>query len=312
MTQSKTNGPKVAIIILNFNVSFETLKCVASVNNSTYNNFEILVVDNGSTDDSAAVLAAKLPKEVTFIKNQNTGYAGGNNLGLRWALKHGADYALILNPDTAIDPGAVSELVNYANAAGTKIGFMGPRIFLSGNVSEPTIYSDGGRIHWTLTRATLAHHGESASRLELNQNPFSCDYVTGTALFVSRAVLEKVGLIREDYFLYYEDTDWSLRCRRLGYKLMIVPSAKVYHEESKSTGLLSPRYIYYNTRNGLYLALWNGSMVLRWLARLNSIFKLFKQPIKYFLRPSQRHWIKPVTRAIIDVWLGRTGRAVWL
>ena len=312
MLKPRTDEPKVVTIILNYNVSAETLKCVASVQNSAYKNLEILVIDNGSTDDSVALLAEKLPEEVVFVKNKNTGYAGGNNFGLRWALKHEADYALILNPDTTIDPGAVAELVNYAEVAGPKVGFMGPRIFLSGNVSEPTIYSDCGRIHWTLTRATLAHHGEPVSRLKLKQKPFSCDYVTGTALFVSRGVLKKVGLMREDYFLYYEDTDWSLRCRRLGYKLMIVPSAKVYHEESRSTGLLSPRYIYYNTRNGLYLALWNGSMVLRWLARLNSIFKLLKQPLKYLLRPSQRYWIKPITRAIIDVWLDRTGRAAWL
>lgn len=298
----------VLVIILNYNVYKDALECVASVRASTCGAVSILVIDNGSTDDSVSVLSRQLPKGVAFLKNQNTGYAGGNNLGLRWGLKHGADYFFILNPDTRVKPDTIEKLVHFAQSAGPEVGFMGPRIFHPSQ--PPTIYSNGGHIHWSLTKATLRDHGRYAKDLELTKDPFVTEYVTGTALFLSRTTLHKVGLMREDYFLYYEDTDWSLRCRKLGFKLFIVPAAVIYHEESKSTGLKSPRYIYYNTRNGLYLAWRHGNWWQKTYALLSSVIKMSKQPIKYLLIPKQRSWIKPVSRAIWDFWLGRTGPVI--
>lgn len=309
---------KVVVIILNYNVWQAALKCVASVKRSAYPNVSVVVIDNKSPDGSAAELKRRLPKDVTFIVNdKNTGYAGGNNIGLAWALDHGADYVFILNPDTTVEPPAISRLVAFAERAERSssiinkypkgAGFIGPRIFHTDNPSDPTIYSDGGTIHWTLTKATLQRNGQTMSKAALRHQPFPCGYISGTAVFVSRRVLEDVGFLREDYFLYYEDTDWSLRCRTLGFGLFIVPEAVVYHVGYQSTGLLTERYIYYHTRNGLYLALWNGSLAIKALAIAASVFKLLKQPLKYILLPAKRAWIRPVSRGILDAWQGRTG-----
>lgn len=307
MAKSNRAGqPKVAVVILNYRVWPETLRCVRSVLNSTYKNVLVLVIDNHSPDDSVKQLTRRLPKSVNFIAhNQNAGYAGGNNLGLKWALKKGAAYVLILNPDTVVAPRAIGELVKFAESpAAAKVGFLGPRIFYP----NKTIYSDGGDISWTLTKATLRRHGHSPVRRRLARAPFACGYITGTALFARSRVIKAIGLMREEFFLYYEDTDWSLRCRRAGYKLMIVPAAVVCHEGYKSTGLLSESYIYYHTRNGLYLAFWNGSLLIRILAIALSVIKLLKQPVKYILKPKQRAWVKPVVWGIIDAWRGVIGQ----
>lgn len=309
--------PKVAVIILNFAVADECLSCVASVLASKYESLKVVVIDNGSPDDSMTRLKADLPKSVTLLVNDNTGYAGGNNLGIKWAFGHGADYILILNPDTTITPDAIGKMVAFSEGQdnwpeflqGKKLGFIGPRIFHPDDLTNPTIYSDGGVIGPTLTRATLRHNGLKAQGLELAKEPFGCDYITGTALFASREVVEAVGLINEDYFLYYEDADWSLRCRKKGYELVILPDAVVYHEGYKSTGHLSPSYIYYHSRNGLYLAMWNGHWGLKFLAYLISAVKLAKQPIKYFLMPSKRSWLKPISLGIWHAWLGIKGPA---
>lgn len=301
----KAGQPKVAVIILNYRVWSETLRCVASVRRSTYKNLAILVIDNHSPDDSARQLKKRLPAGVTFLANaRNTGYAGGNNWGLQWALKQGAGYAFILNPDTLMTPRAIERLVQFAQSPqGQNVGLIGPLILHP----DRTIYSAGGDINWTLTKATLRHNGVPARRVKLAAKPFECGYITGTALLVSTKVLQVIGFMREDYFLYYEDSDWSWRCRRAGYKQMVVPEAVVYHAGYQSTGLLSESYIYYHTRNGLYLALWNGLFLIRVLAIAISVIKLLKQPIKYVLAPAKRHWIKPVSRGILDAWRGITG-----
>lgn len=318
---SAKKTPRVATIILNYNVWEATLKCVESVQRSTYPHLAIVVIDNNSQDASAEELRRRLPADVTFIAHdKNIGYAGGNNLGITWAFKHGAEYVFILNPDTMVDSTAIAQLVLFAenprlygmdfSGKGRKgIGFLGPRIFHTDDPNDPTIYSDGGIIHWTLTRATLRHNGLKRSELTLSTKPFACDYITGTALFASKRVLKDVGLLREEYFLYYEDTDWSIRCRRKGYSLLVVPAATVFHVGYQSTGLLSPRYIYYHTRNALLLAFWNGGLLIRLLAYVISAIILLKQPLKWVLYPQRRPWVRPVIRGVLDAWRKKTGPA---
>ncbi len=304
--------PRVTIIILTYNESLHTLECLASIEKLTYPNFEVLIVDNKSIDDSREKLGEYTNTHSNtrhLLLDKNYGFAGGNNRGITNAFKHGADYVLILNPDTIIEPDFLTKLVEIANG---KLGFFGPRILLwdegkyRANNLHARIYSNGGIINKTFTKATLKDYEKRVSALK-EKKPFETDYVTGTCLLASREAIEKVGLMREDYFLYYEDTDWSMRAKRNGIMRIIIPHAIIWHKKSVTTKEFSYTYIYYNTRNGLYFCWRNGKAWQKSFAIALALVKLVKQPIKLFFR-QKRAWIKPITRGIVDFLLGETGK----
>jgi GT2 family glycosyltransferase len=112
----------------------------------------------------------------------------------------------------------------------------------------------------------------------------------------------------DGYFLYYEDTDWNLKAKKNGWKIIVAPKAKIYHKASRSTKEGSFSYIYYHARNGLYLAKRNGSFLIRFCAYLNSFWILIKQIIKFIFIPKKKIWAKAVMRGIGDFYLGRTGK----
>lgn len=307
--------PCVFIIILNYNSGNDVLECLESLEDISYGNHRILLVDNKSTDDSLkqVYFYAKQndqPIEILELK-QNYGYASGNNRGIKKALAKGADYVLILNPDTVVEKNFLGELVRVAEHwknQGT-FAFFGPRIYLNpkpSTLNPLRIYSNGGLINWTQTRGTLKDYGKTAHEVKESE-PFETHYVTGTCLLASKETIEKVGLMREDYFLYYEDTDWAIRAKKEGIAQVIVPQSIIWHKVSTSTKAGSFSYIYYHTRNGLYCGWHNGNTIQRVAIIGISKWLFLKQFIKLAI-PSKRVWAKAVMRGITDFWKGKTGK----
>ncbi len=238
-------APQVFIIVLNWNNYQDIKECLDSLRKITYPNHEIIVVDNGSIDNSGEKLEQEFP-QYTFIRNDsNLGFAEGNNVGIRYALKRGADYVLLLNNDTVVDPGFLESLVGIAETDG-QIGVVGPIIYF---YDKPqVIQSIGARMNfWKGSHPIIGIREVDRGQYD---KPMEVDYVSGAALLVKRRVIEDIGLLDADYFLYGEEVDWCYRAAKAGYKIVAVPESKIWHKVSSSTGgTKSPLFAYYLTRN---------------------------------------------------------------
>lgn len=299
--------PKVFIIVLNWNGWQDTIECLGSLQKVYYPNFEVAVVDNGSTDESVQKIDEFLKSPQNKLQaascelQANLGFSGGNNAGIRYALKHGTDYVLLLNNDTTVAPDFLSKLVE-AGESDPLIGVAGPLIFFYHDPSR--VWFAGGKINWLMNKGTHLHYQET-DRGQLSHN-FETDYITGCALLIKREAVERIGLMTEDYFLYYEDADWSIRAKKAGYKIVLVPEAKIWHKVSSSIKELSAPYVYYHVRNGLLLAKRHGNIFTRFIVHGLTIYTLAKQLIKLFM-PSKRVWARATMKGIFDFYKGKTG-----
>jgi hypothetical protein len=297
--------PKVFIIILNWNGWSDTMECLSSLNNIIYDNFEVILIDNGSKE-KLPISNYQFPKlKITQIFNDlNLGFAAGNNQGMKMALEGGAEYVLLLNNDTAVEPDFLNRLVE-ASENNKEYGILGPVIY---NYGTEKIQFAGGKINWSKTK------GEHLTLFNAPQPPLNLrggagelyftDYITGCCLLIKREVIEKIGLLSEDYFLYYEDTDWNMRARNAGWLCGVVPNAKIYHKASQSSQEFSYPYIYYHSRNGLIFASRFGS---KFLTCLISGWIFVKQVIKMVVG-YRRDWARPVMKGVIDFWWTKKGK----
>lgn len=294
-------NPKVFIIILNWNGCNDTIECIESLKSVDYRNFAVVVVDNASSDDSIDIIPRKY-RDVAFIEmKKNTGFAGGNNTGIKYALEHGADYILLLNNDTTVEPNFLTELVKAAEAD-KKSGILGPKIYFH---SEPAkIWFAGGKLNWLMTKGTHVDYLKIDNKEMPPEKPRQTEYITGCCLLIKKEVVKKIGLMSEDYFLYYEDADWCLRARKAGWQIIFVPSAAIFHKHSRSAGEHSFPYIYYHSRNGLILGSRFGAVTLTYLL---SLWIFTKQIIKLFIGYN-RQWAKPVIKGVVDFWLLKRGK----
>lgn len=276
---------KVAVIILNFKVKDETIKCVESVLKSSYKNIDIIVVDNDSEDGSAQVIN-NFP-QVDFIQTgKNLGYTGGNNIGINRALAKAADYIFILNPDATIQKDTIENLVKVAQ--NSEAGIFGPRILFG---DRKTIWYAGGIID--LNNVLGIHRGLDEKDKKQYETIEETGFVSGAAMFVKTGVFKQIGLFDERYFLYLEDMELCFRARKAGIRIMYVPKAVVYHENAKSTGLGSPLQDYYITRNRLLFAF----KYLSWQKRLVLLKHIFLT-----MNFSTRR------QALVDFLIGRLGK----
>jgi GT2 family glycosyltransferase len=260
--------PKVVIVILNWNGSEYTRGCLEAFQAVTYPNYEILLVDNGSTDNSVACLSSLYP-DITIIENEeNLGFAEGNNVGIRYALPEGADYVLLLNNDTVVEPEFLNALITVAERD-PRIGIIGPKIVYCHDPSK--IWSAGGRTNlFTGLFSNLAAHNSLAAC----QGVKIVDYVSGCALLIKTKVIEEVGLLDKDYFLYLEEADWNFRARARGYLSVVNCDATVLHITGASLRKAPDLIYYYFARNILlflkkhgrwyHLVVFLPSFIVRW------------------------------------------------
>jgi GT2 family glycosyltransferase len=189
--------------------------------------------------------------------------------------------------------------------ADPKIGAAGSKIFYH---SEPErIWFAGGKVNW------LRNKGKHIGLDEMDRGQYDqvreVGYLTGCALLVKREVVEKIGVLADDYFLYYEDTDYSLRVQNAGYKTVYVPGSKIYHKISRSTKPGSANYIYYHVRNGLVNARRNGSAAVKVAIYIYAFVLFLKQLVKITFFPAKREWAYAVLRGEKDFLRGRMGKA---
>ncbi len=238
------NYPMVYIVIPVWNNINMTLACLESLEQQDYPRYCVVVVDNGSTDGTSERVRSAFAAVVVLCQDVNLGFTGACNIGIQWALEHGADYVFLLNNDTVIDPKALQNLVT-ASEARTNVGAASPVIYF---FSEPTaIWYAGGMIN--LKSGVTCHRTHAA---DIPQDIYSTQWANGCAVLVPRKVFKTVGLLDPVFFASYEDVDFSLRLREAGLDVIVVPQAKVWHKVSLTWGHQGQFY-YYTTRNRLYL-----------------------------------------------------------
>jgi GT2 family glycosyltransferase len=244
--------PSVALIVVNWNTYGYTKSCLDQAAGLSYPHREVILVDNGSSDGSGQRLREEYP-DVVFLENdRNLGFTGGNNRGIEYALAKEFKYVFLLNNDTYFQPSFLGILVDYLEAK-PRVGAVQPLIFESNG--ERPVWHAGG-IFDSLTGGT-----KSIKRVVEQDRPYASDWLTGCAFLIRTELVWKIGPLRNAYFAYFEDVDWSFRVRHAGYSLHIVPKAILHHEVSASTkskirqkeGYLSPAAHYLNVRNQFLL-----------------------------------------------------------
>lgn len=280
---SSVQAPSVSIISVNFNNTKVTLELLSSLEHLTYPNWEIIVVDNGSREDASVEIRSAFPKTKVLRSDANLGFAGGNNLALPVAT---GDYILYLNNDTEVEPNFIEPLVHFFQA-NDDAGVVSPKIIY---------FNSGGMIQYAGSTTINPYTGRNARRgyLEKNSGQYEETVETGlahgAAMMIPRRVINEVGPMPEEFFLYYEEIDWCESIKKKGYKIYCVPSSVIYHKESQSVGKGSPMKTYYLTRNRLLYQRRQtvGIEKLSWV-----LFFMFisipKNSIQYILKKEWQH-----------------------
>lgn len=300
--------PRVALVILNWNGRDDTLSCLDSVARLTCSGLSVLVVDNASSDGSVAAIRARHSWVEVHEAGRNLGFAGGNNVGIRRALELGADFVLLLNNDTEVDPGLVDAFLAAAQRH-PQAGAFGARIFFH---SDPRRLWYAGA-EWNDEAARFEQVGEG---MVDDGKKFEAEgetaYACGCAMFIPAQRLRELGLLDERFFLYFEETDWCFRARAAGHPSIYVPNARLWHKVSASMGGEgSPLMLYFVTRNRLLWAHRHGSAPQRSAVRratLRALWDRFLVPLTGMPGGGLRdRWWQ-----LRAAWRDPRHRAVWL
>ncbi|QVL57583.1 MAG: glycosyltransferase family 2 protein [Simkaniaceae bacterium] len=229
----------IYVIILNWNGKEDTLHCLKSLS-AVATPHEVVVVDNGSTDDSIKAISKAFPKHHLIATGKNLGYAEGNNVGIRYALEKGAASLLILNNDTIVTKDFLE-------------GFLKRDLPIQGGkghlMDEPFILDVIGA-YWSYEKGAMGHVGKRDSP-DNWKKPFIIDYVSGAAMFIQREVFEKIGLFDPRFFLNYEEVDFCFRAKKAGFPTTYCPEAVYFHKKSASFTGGKPHNQYFVYRNRL-------------------------------------------------------------
>lgn len=243
-------APFVHIIILNWNGFDDTSELLESLLKISYSNYSIVIVDNNSANDEADRLEKIYKGKAHIIKcKENLGFAGGNNVGIQYALEKEADYILLLNNDTKVSSDFLEILVRKYQTS-EQAGIVAPRINYF--EEQKKIWSDGGYIS-QLRGSGFAYSDKLET--EVDSSDKTVTFVSGCCMLISKEVLQKIGSFDEKYFLYIEDTDLCQRTIKAGYKILVSHQSKIFHKVSSSTKNRNRALpLYYTTRNRLFFA----------------------------------------------------------
>ncbi len=250
MDRPVTSGPLVFVIVLNWNGWRDTVECLSALQHLDRARYRVLVVDNGSSDDSEQRIRQAYPDVALIQTGANLGYAGGNNVGIRSALREGAAYVVLLNPDVVVEPLTLDVLVGTAQSY-PEIGALSPVVRYKDKPQQ--IWFGNSLIDWRAGRAIQ-------EEIVLPPAPYHpVAWASGCCLLLRAAALRAVGLFDVRYFLYSEETDLCERLRGAGYAVGVCPDTSGYHQASSAVGADSPKLVYYMTRNALLFFLRHAS-----------------------------------------------------
>lgn len=228
-------SPSVAVVVLNWNGWRDTLTCLDSLTQLDYPSVEVIVVDNGSDDDSVDRIRAAYPGVTMLESVSNLGFSGGCNIGIRDAFARGFDYVWLLNNDAKADRRALATLVANAESD-SRIGAVASIIY---HMDRPDTVEFWGGGYVNLWSGTL----------QIPTAPARLNCMFGCSLLLRRRALERTGLLNERFFLYWEDTDLSVRIRKAGYRLTVEPESRIWHRGSASAGTDTPSQAFHYHRS---------------------------------------------------------------
>jgi len=290
-------GPFVDIIILNFNQEPDTVECILSLKKMSYTNYRIILVDNGSADGSGKRIKEKFSEIELLRSGENLGFSGGCNYGIRHSLKSGlAGYVLLLNNDTKVNENLLTALLAVAQKD-NRIGIAGALEFY---YSQPDrLRMAGSRFIWWLGGHVLIRSITSEFK--------EVQYVSGCCMLIKKEVIEKIGLLDERFFAYYEDADFCLRARCAGFKVAAARDAKVWHKVTKVLGVKNPREYYIYTRNQPLFVLKNCPKIF--LVNYFAVYflKVFARLI-YFPMTLRRDIAVAIFEGLADFFRGNFGK----
>lgn len=283
--------PKVSIILLNYNGADDTIVCLDSLNKISYKNYNIIIIDNASTDDSVArikvyLLSLKSKQEIVASRvglnagneislpyvflhsNYNGGYGHGNNVGIKHAINTGADYVLIINNDTIVDPGFLEPMVALCEGD-NNIGIASAKIYYLDN--PDTLWFNGGSYHPCTGRVKHFNWGEK----DVGKQPLSeVTFITGCLWLIPKKIFKDVGFINEKYFMYVEDLEYCQRVLQSGYSLRVTMNSRIYHKVGSGSGGETTYFSsYWTTRNKLFFMKDNTRFICMPLFFFNNVIR---------------------------------------
>jgi len=285
-----SENPLVSVIVLNYNAGELLLNCIESIKKSAYKNLEIIVVDNISTDKSQEICKEKYPDIKLIQNNENFGYCEGNNIGIREAK---GDYIIILNPDTIVESSWIEELISAYNKFGN--GLYQPKIF---SLDEKLVLQSTGNMLHIFGFGFARDKGKISE--EKMEEIEKINYASGTCLFTSKAVLDKVGLLDPFLFLYHDDLDLGWRAAQIGIDSFYVPKSIIYHAESYALKWSAKKF-YWLERNRKYCLLIHYSKETHAKMRLS----LFLVDLCVWLFYLSKGFLGAKIRAELDVFRNR-------
>lgn len=283
--------PLVSIITVNYNTTNVTLELLYSLSNISYTNIEIIVVDNASTQNCDSI--PQQFKNITFIRNPtNQGFAGGNNRGIEIAK---GEICLLINNDTEVEPNFLEPIVNLFQK-NTNIGIVSAKL-LYYNAKNVIQYAGGTPINPFTARGKFIGTGET------DTNKYCVEKKTylahGAAMAIHKKVFNKIGLLPEMYFLYYEELDFCEHAQKAGFEIWFQPKSVVYHKESMSVGKLSNLKVYYQTRNRLLFIRRNIFGFKGFISRIFYIFVSIPIAIIRYLLANQKQYVIMVLKGLV-------------
>ena len=302
--------PKVYIIVLYWSNISGLRECLSSLLKVTYPNFNVLVVNNGSKTELDLTGFEQPGSYVLKIINSptNIGFASGSNMGIREALLENVDYVLLLNDDTTVAHDFLNILVSVGESY-PDVGMLGPKIYF---FDEPRRIWFAGAEFDRQTGFVLTPSSDKIDSNEEDEKEMESDFITGCALLVKKKLIENIGLLDERFFLYWEDVDWGLRSKKANFKNLLVPSSKIWHKISISSGgPNSSLKVYHKVRSHFLLVKLHAPDVkLKLMVRFmrDIAWLLFKST-----DPDRIKKARAYIAAIIDYHLGKTDRGPdWL
>ena len=279
-----TKQPLVSVITLNWNGTQLTCDLLRSIREQeSYGPLEVIVVDNDSNEDPTKAVKAAYPEAIVIRNDKNLGFSGGNNAGIRAAK---GEYLFLVNNDTEFTPGLIEGLLEIFE-------------------QHPDAGMVSPKFHYFFEKGTIEYAGYHAVNIFTGRNGMigsrqkdtgqydevrTTSYAHGGGMMVSRKAIEKAGLLPDEFFLYYEELDWSVRIRKQGFKIYYQPKSLIYHKESMTTGKASPLKTFYLTRNRILFMRRNIALpgLLVFLAYF-TLFTIPKNTLGFFFRKQKDH-----------------------